>query len=106
MVVPCADCRLPRLHSILEKSPVSSVCCSEDGGGFWQVEFGGQRRALWHLSRSTLSPGAFSKASSVVFFLLAYPSWRLRSTWMGVIVHSAQSVFFTFLVLGVVFGLA
>ena len=37
---------------------------------------------------------------------LAYPSWRLRSTWMGVIVHSAQSVFIAFLVLGVVLGLA
>lgn len=39
-------------------------------------------------------------------FFLAYPSWRLRSTWMGIIVHSAQSVFFAFLVLGVVLGLA
>jgi membrane protease YdiL (CAAX protease family) len=37
---------------------------------------------------------------------LAYPSWRLQSTWMGVIVHSAQSVFIVFLVLGVVLGLA
>ena len=39
-------------------------------------------------------------------FFFAYPSSRLRSTWMGVIVHSAQSVFFAFLVLGVVLGLA
>ena len=33
-------------------------------------------------------------------------SWRFRSTWMGVIVHSAQSVYFAFLILGVVLGLA
>jgi membrane protease YdiL (CAAX protease family) len=47
-------------------------------------------------------------AASVVsgVFLYAFPSWRFRSTWMGVIVHSAQSVYFAFLVLGVVLGLA
>ena len=37
---------------------------------------------------------------------LAYPSWRFRSTWMGVVIHSAQSVFFAFLILGVVLGRA
>jgi membrane protease YdiL (CAAX protease family) len=39
-------------------------------------------------------------------FLYALPSWQFRSTWMGIIVHSAQSVYFTFLILGVVLGLA
>jgi membrane protease YdiL (CAAX protease family) len=39
-------------------------------------------------------------------FFLAYPSWRFGSTWMGVIVHSAQSVFLAFLILGVILGLA
>jgi len=39
-------------------------------------------------------------------FLYAFPSWRFRSTWMGIIVHSAQSVYFVFLILGVVLGLA
>jgi membrane protease YdiL (CAAX protease family) len=38
--------------------------------------------------------------------LVAFPSWRFRSTWMGVIVHSVQSVYFAFLILGVVLGLA
>jgi len=38
--------------------------------------------------------------------LYALPSWRFRSTWMGVIVHSAQGVYFSFLILGVVLGLA
>jgi len=38
--------------------------------------------------------------------LYAFPTWRFRSTWMGIIVHSAQSVFFAFLILGIVLGLA
>jgi membrane protease YdiL (CAAX protease family) len=38
--------------------------------------------------------------------LFAFPTWRFRSTWMGIIVHSAQSVFFAFLILGIVLGLA
>jgi membrane protease YdiL (CAAX protease family) len=38
--------------------------------------------------------------------ILAYPSWRFRSTWMAVIVHSVQNVFFGLLVLGIILGLA
>ena len=38
--------------------------------------------------------------------VLAFPSWRFRSTWMAVIVHSAQSVFFGFLILALVLGLS
>jgi hypothetical protein len=37
-------------------------------------------------------------------FVLAFPSWRFRSTWMAVIVHSAQSVFFGFLILALILG--
>lgn len=40
----------------------------------------------------------------VLFY--AFPAWRVRSTWMSIIVHSAQSVFLAFLILGVVLGLA
>ncbi len=38
--------------------------------------------------------------------LYTFPAYRFRSTWMAIILHSAQSVFFAFLVLGVVLGLA
>jgi uncharacterized protein len=38
--------------------------------------------------------------------LYTYPAYSYRSTWMAIILHSAQSVFFAFLVLGVVLGLA
>jgi membrane protease YdiL (CAAX protease family) len=36
----------------------------------------------------------------------ALPAWRFRTTWISIIVHSAQSVLFAFLILGVVLGLA
>jgi hypothetical protein len=36
---------------------------------------------------------------------LAFPARRFRSTWMSVIVHSGQSVYFLFLMLGFVLGL-
>jgi membrane protease YdiL (CAAX protease family) len=38
--------------------------------------------------------------------LYAFPSKRFRSTWMGIIVHSGQSLLFLFLMLGLVLGLA
>jgi len=38
--------------------------------------------------------------------LYAFPVYRYRSTWMAIILHSAQNVFLAFLVLGVVLGLA
>jgi len=37
-------------------------------------------------------------------FLLAYPSRRFESTWMGIIVHSSQSIFVIAIVLGLVLG--
>lgn len=49
--------------------------------------------------------GMLGSIFSGVFFY-AFPTWRYRSTWMAVIVHSAQSVFFAFLILGIVLGLA
>ena len=39
-------------------------------------------------------------------FLFSLPSKRFRSTWMAIITHSGQSVFFLFLILGLVLGLA
>ena len=39
-------------------------------------------------------------------FCLAMPSKRFRSAWMGIIVHSAQTVMFIFIALGLVLGMA
>ena len=38
--------------------------------------------------------------------LYAYPSRRFRSSWFGLILHAADGVFFLFLILGLVLGLA
>lgn len=45
-------------------------------------------------------------ANVVSSLFLAFPSWRFRSTWMAVIVHSVQNVFFGFLILRIILGLA
>jgi uncharacterized protein len=74
----------------------------EGAFGRWSWVANGVLHGVYHLHQPWGIPG--SVISGV--FLYAFPSWRFRSTWMGVIVHSAQSVFFAFLILGVVLGLA
>jgi len=70
--------------------------------GRWSWVANGVLFGLYHVHQ----PWSIVESAIGGAFFLAYPSWRLRTTWMGVIVHSAQSVFFAFLVLGVVLGLA
>jgi hypothetical protein len=50
----------------------------------------------WGIPRSVISG----------VFLYTFPSWRFRSTWMGIIVDSAQSAYFALLIFGVVLDLA
>jgi membrane protease YdiL (CAAX protease family) len=69
--------------------------------GKWSWAANGVLHGFYHLHQP------WGIAASVVSGLLyAFPSWRFRTTWMGVIGHSAQSVYFAFLILGVVLGLA
>lgn len=70
--------------------------------GRWSWLANGVLHGIWHVHQP------WGIAGSVVScaFLYAFPSWRFRSTWMGIIVHSAQSVYFSFLFLGIVLGLA
>src|SRR5215203_40338 len=76
---------------------------AQDGRCVWSLELGGQRRALRPLPR----PPALGIPNSVITGLLyTYPAYRYRSTWMAIILHSAQSVYLAFLLLGVVLGLA
>jgi uncharacterized protein len=70
--------------------------------GRWSWVANGVLFGFYHLHQPWGIPG--SVISGV--FLYTFPSWRFHSTWMGVIVHSAQSVYFAFLILGVVLGLA
>jgi uncharacterized protein len=56
---------------------------------------------LWHVHQPWTMAGGIVGG---LFF--AWASWRFRSTWMGIILHSAQTVFFSVLILGLVLGLA
>jgi membrane protease YdiL (CAAX protease family) len=53
--------------------------------------------AAYHVHMWWVAPAALLDA-----LLLAYPSRRYRSAWLGIIVHSGQSVFLTVLLLGLV----
>ncbi len=64
--------------------------------GKWDWVTNGALFALYHLHQPWSIP-----TSLVDIFALAYPSHRFQSAWMGIIVHSTQSV----LVVGVIFAL-
>ena len=70
--------------------------------GQWSWVANGVLFGLYHLHQPWGILGAM--IAGVVFFAL--PAWRFRTTWMAIIIHSAQSVYFSFLILGVVLGLA
>jgi membrane protease YdiL (CAAX protease family) len=57
--------------------------------------------ALYHVQQPWGIPNAV-----LTGLLYTFPAYRYRSTWMAIILHSAQSVYFALLVLGVVLGLA
>ena len=56
--------------------------------------------ALYYLHQPWDIPGSLVDG----IFLEAYPSRRFQSAWMGIIVHSAASVFALVAVLGLVLG--
>jgi membrane protease YdiL (CAAX protease family) len=69
--------------------------------GKWDWLANGVLFGFYHLSQPW---GILS--SCIAGILYAYPARCFRSTWMAIILHSAQSVFFIFLILGIVLGLA
>ncbi|MFZ5807649.1 MAG: CPBP family intramembrane glutamic endopeptidase [Chloroflexota bacterium] len=73
----------------------------EGAFGRWSWVANGVLFAFYHVHQPW---GILANVVSGVF-VLALPSWRFRSAWTAIIVHSAQSVFFAFLVLGVILGL-
>ena len=70
--------------------------------GKWSWVANGMLFALYHLHQ----PWSILGVAVAGVFFLAFPAWRFRSTWMSIIIHSAQSVFFAFIILGVVLGIA
>jgi membrane protease YdiL (CAAX protease family) len=70
--------------------------------GKWSWLANGVLHGFYHLHQPW---GIVGSVVSGAFFY-AFPTARFRSTWMGIIVHSGQSVYLAFLILGVVLGLA
>lgn len=69
--------------------------------GRWSWVANGVLHGAYHLHQPWgILPSVFAG------MLYAFPSQRWRTSWMGIIVHSAQSFYFAFLILGVVLGLA
>jgi membrane protease YdiL (CAAX protease family) len=70
--------------------------------GKWDWLANGVLFGVYHLHQPWGIPGNIVSAA----FLESYPARRFHSVWISIIVHSAQSVFFLFLLLGLVLGLA
>jgi uncharacterized protein len=70
--------------------------------GRWDWVANGVLFGLYHLHQPWGMLGSIG--TGALFYAL--PAKRFRSTWMAIIVHSAQSVYFLFLILGLVLGLA
>jgi membrane protease YdiL (CAAX protease family) len=70
------------------------------GRGDWIAN--GVLFGLYHLHQ----PWTILGSALEGMFCLAFPSRRYRSAWIGIIVHSGQTVMFIFLALGLVLGLA
>jgi uncharacterized protein len=70
--------------------------------GRWDWVANGVLMGAYHFHQ----PWGILNGIIVSAFLFALPSRHFKSTWMGIIVHSGQSVFFLVLMLGLVLGLA
>jgi membrane protease YdiL (CAAX protease family) len=70
--------------------------------GRWNWVANGALYAFYHVHQP------WTIAANVILgvFLLAFPSWCFRSTWMGVVIHSVENVVFGFLIIGIILGLA
>lgn len=70
--------------------------------GKWDWPVNGLLFGVYHLSQPWTILG--SGILGALFF--AYPSKRFQCSWFGIVAHSGQSLFFFFLILGLVLGLA
>jgi membrane protease YdiL (CAAX protease family) len=69
--------------------------------GRWSWVANGVLFGLYHVHQPWGIPNAV-----LTGLLYTFPAYRFRSTWMSIILHSGQSVYLAFLVLGIVLGLA
>ncbi len=68
--------------------------------GKWDWVVNGLLFGLYHIHQ----PWGIFSIGGLLFF--AFPTKRFRCAWFGIIAHSGQSIFFLFLILGLVLGLA
>ncbi len=73
----------------------------EGAFGRWSWAANGVLFGLYHVHQPWNIP-----TSILTGLLYTVPAHRYRSTWLSVVLHSAQSVYFAVLVLGIVLGLA
>jgi membrane protease YdiL (CAAX protease family) len=78
---------LPRMHGVFGK---------------WDWLANGLLFGLYHLHQPWSIPGSIIAGA----LLYALPAKLFRSSWFGIVLHSGQSVYFLFLILGLVLGLA
>jgi len=70
--------------------------------GKWDWVANGILFGIYHLHQ----PWMFVSAAIEGALLFAFPTKRFKSAWFGIIAHSGQSLFFVFILLGLVLGLA
>jgi uncharacterized protein len=70
--------------------------------GKWDLVMNGLLFGLYHVHQ----PWSIMPSIVTGIFLYAYPTKRYLSTWMGIIIHSLESLYFLFLIFGLVLGLA
>jgi membrane protease YdiL (CAAX protease family) len=70
--------------------------------GKWDWVANGVLFGAYHWHQPWMIPGGIITGT----FMFALPAKLFHSTWMSIIVHSWQSFFFMFLILGIVLGLA
>jgi len=70
--------------------------------GKWDWVVNGVLFGAYHWHQPWMIPGGIITGT----FMFSFPAKLFRSTWMSIIVHSWQTFFFMFLILGIVLGLA
>lgn len=88
-----------RQHGAGRGVVVPWAAAAADTGCLWAVGLGSQRSSVRALPSACAVGHPPTLVDTVAF---AYPSRRFQSAWMGIAVHSTQSVFFIAVVLAVV----
>jgi membrane protease YdiL (CAAX protease family) len=70
--------------------------------GNWDWVANGLLFTLYHIHQ----PWTWFSGWIIAVFLFALPARRFKSTWLAIIIHSAQNIYLLILILGLVLGLA